>query len=268
MAERAYISEIFVYPVKSTAGIALGEARVEHRGLAGDRRWAVTDASGDCLTAREFPRLLRIRARAGLSGLEMSAPGMPAIEVAAPAAAAPRLLVTVWNDRCEGLRAGTEAEDWLSRFLGLPCRLVHMDAACVRPVAGAAGEGEVSFADNAPLLVVSSASLVDLNRRLDSPMDMRRFRPNLVAAGTGAYAEDDWNRIRIGEAEFRAVERCDRCAVTTIDPDSAEKHPRQEPLRTLSQYRRAADGGVYFGRNFKPERLGRIRIGDAVTIVD
>ncbi len=99
-------------------------------------------------------------------------------------------------------------------------------------------------------------------------MDMRRFRPNLVAAGMGAYAEDDWNRIRVGEAEFRGVERCDRCAVTTIDPDSAEKHPQQEPLLTLSRYRRAPDGGVYFGRNLKPERLGRIRIGDPVEVLD
>ena len=246
----------------------MSEASVEHRGLAGDRRWAVTDGSGDCLTAREFPKLLSIRARTRVKGLELTAPGMPAIEVSVPASAAPRFEVTVWNDRVEGLRSAVDADDWLSRFLGLPCRLVYMDAACVRPFAGAAGDGEVSFADNAPLLFVSNASLDDLNRRLASPMDMRRFRPNLVAAGTGAYAEDDWNRIRVGEVVFRGMERCDRCAVTTIDPDSAEKHPQQEPLRTLSRYRRAADGGVYFGRNLKPESLGRIRLGDPVEILD
>ena len=268
MAERAHVSGIFVYPVKSTAGIAVSEARVEHRGMAGDRRWAVTDAFGDCLTAREFPKLLRIRAQTRASGMELSAPGMPALEVSVPAADAGRLTVTVWNDRCAGLRAAVQADDWLSRFLGLPCRLVYMDAACVRPFAGAAGDGEVSFADNAPLLFISSASLDDLNRRLASPLDMRRFRPNLVAAGTGAYAEDDWNRIRVGDVVFRGIERCDRCAVTTIDPDSVEKHPQQEPLRTLSRYRRAADGGVYFGRNLKPERLGRIRLGDPVDVLD
>jgi uncharacterized protein YcbX len=125
----------------------------------------------------------------------------------------------------------------------------------------------VSFADNYPLLFISSASLDDLNRRLPAPMNMRRFRPNLIADGTIAYAEDAWQRLRVGEAVFRAAERCDRCDFTVIDPDSAGKHPRQEPLRTLSRYRRGADGGVYFGRHLLPEQLGRVRLGDPVEIL-
>ncbi len=267
MAEQARVSGIFLYPVKSTAGIAVSEASVEPRGLTGDRRWMVTDHCGDFLTAREFPKLVRVLAEPREDRLRLTAPGMRPVETKIPDPGSPRQPVTVWNDCCDVLMAGTEVNGWLSKYLGLPCRLVYMDAECVRSIGGARDEGEVSFADNHPLLIISSASLDDLNRRLSSPMDMRRFRPNLVADGAGAYAEDAWQRIRVGEAVFRAAERCDRCALTTIDPDSAEKHPQQEPLRTLSVYRRDADGGVYFGRNLIPERLGRVRVGDPLEIL-
>ncbi len=267
MTDLVKITEIFLYPVKSTAAIAVNEASVEPRGLAGDRRWVVTDDSGEFLTGREFPMLVKILAEPLADRLQMNAPGMPTIAAPIPYSGAPRQAVTVWNDRCKGLPAGDEVDDWLSEFLGLRCHLVYMDAKCIRTLDHALGLGEVSFADNSPLLLISGASLDDLNRRLPTPMDMRRFRPNLVVGGTGAYAEDAWQRIKVGEAVFQAVDRCDRCAFTTIDPDSAEKHPQQEPLRTLSHYRRDADGGVYFGRNLVAERLGRVRVGDLVTVL-
>lgn len=258
---------MFLYPVKSTAAIAVREALVEPRGFAADRRWVVTDESGEFVTAREFPKLVRIRAVPLGDRLEMSAPGMPTVAAPIPDSGAPRQMVTVWNDRGNGLSVASEVDDWLSQFLGFRCRLVYMDAECVRNAGDARNRGEVSFADNAPVLIISSASLDDLNRRLPSPMDMRRFRPNLVADGTGAFAEDTWQRIRVGEAVFNAAERCDRCAFTAIDPDDGTTHPRQEPLRTLSRYRRDVDGGVYFGRNLVIERRGRVRVGDRIKVL-
>ncbi len=267
MTDGAHVTGIFIYPVKSTAGIGVNETVVERRGLSRDRRWVVADVSGKFLTGRENPKLVKIRAVPQEDRLLLSAPGMSEIEVPIPNVKRPRRTVQVWNDRCEGLPAGTETDNWLSDFLGVQCQLIYMDAECVRPL-GSGGDGsEVSFADNSPMLLISSASLEDLNGRLPEPTDMRRFRPNLVAGGTQAYAEDRWQRIRIGEAVFEALDQCDRCAFTTIDPDSGEKHPRQEPLRSLSRYRRGVDGGVYFGRNLIPERLGRVRIGDKVEIL-
>ncbi len=265
MIDSARIAGIYCYPVKSASAIAVEQATVEPRGLAGDRRWVVCDVQGEFLSGREVPALVRICAEQQSDHLIMNAPGMSELAVPIPDSTRSRQTVTVWNDRCDALPAGPEADGWLSTFLGVPCRLLHMDGQCVRPI-GNSGK-EVSFADNFPLLLISSASLDDLNARLPEPMDMRRFRPNLVVAGVEAYAEDEWQRIRIGEAEFVAVDRCDRCAMTVIDPDSAEMHPDQEPLRTLSRYRRGDDGGVYFGRNLIPERLGRVRTGDVVEII-
>jgi MOSC domain-containing protein len=140
----------------------------------------------------------------------------------------------------------------------------------VRPVNRDYGEADdqVSFADGFPLLLISEASLADLNGRLPAPVEMRRFRPNLVVDGDLPYAEDNWRRIRVGDVEFAGVKNCSRCVFTTIDPDSGEVHPDKEPLRTLSTYRRRTQGGVYFGQNLIPRDAGVIRIGDPVTVID
>jgi uncharacterized protein YcbX len=97
---------------------------------------------------------------------------------------------------------------------------------------------------------------------------MRRFRPNLVVNGQLPYAEDGWRRLRVGEVEFEGVKNCSRCIFTTIDPDTGEKHPDREPLRTLSTYRRRPEGGVFFGQNLIPRSGGVIRVGDPVTVIE
>jgi hypothetical protein len=127
---------------------------------------------------------------------------------------------------------------------------------------------EVSFADGYPLLLISEASLADLNTRLPRAVEMRRFRPNLVVDGEMPYAEDGWRRLRVGKVEFEGVKNCSRCIFTTIDPDSGEKHPDREPLRTLSTYRRRPQGGVFFGQNLIPRSRGVIRVGDPVTVIE
>jgi uncharacterized protein YcbX len=137
----------------------------------------------------------------------------------------------------------------------------------VNPEYGQAGD-QVSFADGFPLLLISEASLADLNSRLDAPVEMRRFRPNLVVDGNRPYAEDNWQRIRVGDVEFAGVKNCSRCVFTTIDPDSGVVHPDKEPLRTLSTYRRRPQGGVYFGQNLIPRSGGVIRVGDPVTVLE
>jgi uncharacterized protein YcbX len=135
----------------------------------------------------------------------------------------------------------------------------------VDPVYGQPGDA-VSFADGFPLLLISEASLADLNSRLAEPVDMRRFRPNLVVDGAVPYAEDGWRRFRVGEVEFEGVKNCSRCVFTTVDPDLGVKHPALEPLKTLGSYRRRAGGGVFFGQNVIPRGTGVIRVGDAVTL--
>lgn len=263
------IAGITRYPVKSTAGVAVTAALVEPRGLQHDRRLMLVDADGRFLTARTYPRLLRVACREEGTSLLVSAPGMAAlrVEVAASGLTVP---VTVWKSAVDALAVADAADDWFSRYLGVACRLVVMGPGSHRAVDPDFGRADdvVSFADGYPILIISQASLDGLNERLEQPLNMRRFRPNLVVTGCAAHAEDAWKRIRIGdEVELELVKHCSRCVLTTIDPDTAERHPHTEPLKTLASYRRGEEGGVVFGMNAIPRRTGRVHVGDEVTVM-
>lgn len=262
------LSAIHIFPIKSCAAWVRDEAVVEARGLAGDRRWMVTDVNGKFLTARQHPRLTLVRARADGGALALSAPDMPPLRLTPPASAA-RVETTVWKSLVRAQVADAEADGWISAFLGLPARFVHMDADCVRTVDADYGRpgDEVSFADGYPLLLISQAALDALNAKLAQPVPMLRFRPSLVVAGTAPHAEDEWKRIRIGAIEFDLVKACTRCVFTTVDYERGEFDPAGEPLRTLTTYRRTPKG-VTFGQNLIPRGRGRLRVGDAVEVLE
>jgi len=264
----ARLSAIHVFPIKSCAPLLPGEARVEPRGLAGDRRWMIADASGRFLTARQHPRLTLVRPRPDGDGLRLDAPGMATLRLAPPAAGT-RVEATVWKSTVQALPASVEADAWISAWLGLPARFVYMDADCVcavDPDHGQPGD-EVSFADGYPLMLISQAALDALNTRLAQPVPMLRFRPSLVVAGTAPHAEDDWKRIRVGDVVFDVVKPCTRCVFTTVDFERGEFDPSGEPLRTLTTYRRTPKG-VTFGQNLIPRGRGTLRVGDAVEVLE
>lgn len=256
------LSSIHVYPIKSTAGLALQSAGIDARGLVHDRRWMVVDADNRFLTGRQLPRLVLVRAIPDGDGLLVDAPSMPRLKVLAPDGTGERLPVTVWDDAVDAACADAISDAWLSEFLGRPVRLVMMDAHSVRTVTSAHAHG-VSFADAYPFLGISQASLDGLNARLGAPIPMQRFRPNLVIAGCDPHAEDHWQRIRIGAIEFEAAKPCTRCVFTTVDPLLGERDPSDEPLRTLKSYRRT-DEGITFGMNWIARGRGEIRVGDRV----
>ncbi len=263
------LTRLSYYPLKSTAGIDVLQAKVEPRGLKDDRRWMLVGADGCFLTAREHPRLLQIQAGFKGQALTLSAPKMSVLELdEARPEAGPRLDITVWRDQLSAAAMPASADAWCSEYLGLTCRLVYMDEQCERatdPDYSVDGD-RVSFADGFPCLLISEASLIDLNTRTPLAISMRRFRPNLVISGCEAYAEDDWQRLRIGTVEFAAVKACTRCVLTTIDPDTSEKHPALEPLRTLGSYRRT-ERGIAFGKNLIPRGMGTLRVGDSAEIL-
>jgi hypothetical protein len=124
----------------------------------------------------------------------------------------------------------------------------------------------VSFADAFPLLLATRASLDDLNARLEAPLPMNRFRPNVVVDGCRAWEEDRWRRARLGEVAVRLPKLCDRCVVTTTDQLTGERGA--EPLRTMATFRRMEDGKVYFGANAIPDGRGHISVGDPFTVLD
>ena len=264
-----HVASLHLYPLKSCAPLDADVLEITPRGPACDRRWLAVDADGRFLTARQHPRLVGIRAYPDAHGIALSADGMAPLHVATPGDEAARRDVVIWDDRVQAIDAGDAAAAWLSRYLGLAARLVHMDATVHRPVDPDYAEAgdEVSFADGYPLLVISQSALDELNSRLASPVPMARFRPNVVVTGAAPHAEDTWRRIRVGDVEFDAVKACTRCVFTTIDPTTMTHDPAGEPLRTLLGYRRTPKG-VSFGMNLIPRGTGRIGRGDAVVVLD
>jgi uncharacterized protein YcbX len=176
------------------------------------------------------------------------------------------MAVVVWGDSVQAAAVGERADAWLSGFLGLACRLVYFPPDTVRAVDPdyARASDQIGFADGFPFLLISQASLDDLNGRLDEAVPMLRFRPNLVVAGCSAYAEDDWRRIRIGEIEFRFAKPCSRCIIPTIDPASGLRG--REPLRTLMGYRQR-DNKVYFGQNLIHDGVGQLALGMPIEVL-
>lgn len=263
------VSVIYLYPIKSCAPLAVDSARTEPRGLQFDRRWMVIDEAGRFLTGRQLPRLTLVCALPQTDGLSLQAPGMPTLQVGFPdVRAEATVAATVWDSDVAALPAGPAADAWLSDFLQRPARLVHMDAGTTRGMTDARCQpgDEVSFADAFPLLLISQAALDGLNARLATPVSMLQFRPNLVVAGVAAHAEDGWKRIRIGEVEFEVAKACTRCVFTTVDPARGVRDPHNEPLRTLTGYRRTPEG-VTFGQNLIPRSLGVVRVGDPLRVL-
>ncbi|GAB3743948.1 MOSC domain-containing protein [Lysobacter olei] len=258
------LSGLYIYPVKSTAPLAVEQAVVEPRGLQHDRRWMVVDEQGKFLTGRQLPQLTLVRATPDATGLVLEAPDMPSLRVAmAPIGGT--LPVTVWKSAVDAHLSGAAADAWLSTYLQRPVRLVYMDDDVHRPVQSTRARpgDEVSFADGHPLMLITQAALDALNERLAKPVSMLQFRPNLVVDGAPPHAEDDWTRVRIGNVVFDVAKACTRCVFITIDPARGERDPDGEPLRTLTRYRRTPDG-VTFGQHLIPRSAGVVRVGDTV----
>ncbi|KAF1054691.1 MAG: putative protein YcbX [Stenotrophomonas maltophilia] len=266
------LSQLYRYPVKSAAVEPLVEARLDALGLEGDRRWMVVEAAnGRFLTQRLLPQMGRIEARWVVPGqsLRLRAPGREDLLVAMPGADDNLRGVTIWRESLRVPDAGDAAAAWLSDVLERPCRLVAMPDTRARQVDTAyARPGEqVHFADGFPLLLINQASVDDLSSRVGRTLEVLRFRPNLLVSGADAYAEDGWNRLRIGEVLFRVVAPCSRCILTTLDPQSGARDPAREPLATLLKYRNV-DGEALFGQNLVAENRGEIHSGMPVELLD
>jgi MOSC domain-containing protein len=270
----ASVASIHIYPVKAGRAIDVAEAEVQPCGLAGDRRWLVTDPDGQFITQRAEPTLALVGACYDAAGnLHLSAPGQPPLPVAAPAEArgAEMLWVSVWRSKVRAAAAGDQADVWFSGYLGRPVRLVHLDDPTRRQVDPQFGapEDRVSFADGYPLLLTSMGSLDQLGRWLiedaQPAVPMTRFRPSVVVTGASPWAEDGWRRIQLGPVPFRVAKPCGRCVVTTIDQQTAERG--RQPLAMLGRRRRFGQQLV-FGQNLIPDAAGTIRIGDPVRVLD
>lgn len=259
------ISGLFIYPIKSCGGISLAEAEIVERGFRYDRRWMVTDAQGRFLTQREHPRLALARTAIADGVLEVRAEGMPVVRMPVEPSGGGDMAVEVWGQFVRARRGPAEAEQWFEQLLGIPCRIVHMPEQSERVMKpNDAPEGQrIAFPDAFPFLLLSEASLEDLNRRTDQPYPMNRFRPNMVVSGCGPYDEDRWAEITIGGVPFSVVRPCDRC--TTVTVDQATGIRGKEPLHTLTNYRREGTK-VFFGQNVLHRGRGVLHVGHEIAI--
>ncbi len=259
------VTEITIYPVKSLRGINLSSTLIERRGPRYDRHWMVIDAHHNFLTQRQIPRMSLIDVQLTESMLILSHADN-SVEISLQTPTLPAIEVNVWNDCVAATDMGDEAAEWLSQLLKQPCRLVAMQQGYERQVDlnyAAAGD-IVGFADGFASLLISEASLADFNTHLAKKITMRHFRPNIVVAGCEPYAEDKWKKIRIGSIEFDVVKPCSRCAIPTINPDTAQRSPAI--WQALTQ-QRERDGRVFFGQNLVHKQVGEIKLGDKIELL-
>lgn len=261
------VSELNIYPIKSCRGLSLPSAEVEERGFRFDRSWMLTDESGIFLSQRKVPAMALVEVALGSGQMTVAAPGMDRLVIPMDPEPAAPVQTTIWRDVVQAHPYDEQTDLWFSAFLGLPCHLVKFNTQVRRIVdTRYANRGEhTAFSDGYPFLAISEASLADLNSRLERPLPMNRFRPNIVLSGCEAFAEDTWRAFRIGPVTFRAAKPCARCRITTIDQLTGM--PAEEPLRTLSLYR-SRGSSVLFGQNLLHSGSGSIAVGDVVHLLD
>ncbi len=260
------ITELYTYPVKSFKANPVEQICMDSFGPAGDRRLMLVDACGKFVTQRTHPKMATLSARLEGRALEITLPETP-LPTLRLSDFIRTVNVTVWGEALSAKGLGENSVDhMLSEFLGTQVRLVYMPQDCFRQVDRAFfnHEQRVSFADGFPVLLTNQASLDELNSRLSVPVQMARFRPNIVVAGDMPYQEDQWQKVKIGDVVFDVVKPCSRCVMTTVN-EFAEK--TAEPLRTLSSYRRN-EYGVCFGQNLVHRGKGRIQLGDELVVIE
>ena len=248
---QAILSALNIYPIKSCRGISLEAARLASTGFADDRHWMLVRPGGRFVTQRELPRMALIAIELSERAVTLTAPGMAPLVVARRRSGAASA-VTVWGFTGRGFDCGEEAAHWSTSFLGTPLRLMRFDESFPRQCSAewtADVHAVTEFSDGFPILVISRASLRELNSRLPKALPMERFRPNLVIDGVEAYDEDRIHELRAGAVVLRLVKPCTRCVITTTEQTTGERDG-VEPLATLKNYRFDEQlRGVKFGQN-------------------
>lgn len=278
----ATLTELNFYPIKSCGAIALNQATLTPAGLMHDliydREWMVVDLQGNFMTQREHPAMARITPSIYADRLKLRAPGMLELEIPLDLPDpehAPTLTVRVWGDTLTAYDCDAVTAQWFSRALNIPCRLVrfHPHASRITNTRWTAHtDVPALFSDGYPFLLISQASLADLNLKLTAqgraPLPMNRFRPNIVIDGVGAFEEDYMESLYIGGATLKPVKPCVRCSIPAVDQVNGEVGP--DPLDILRSYRSnpKVDGGIAFGMNtmLLTGEAQVVRVGQEVAI--
>lgn len=262
------VSQLFIYPIKSLGGTNVTSAKVTDRGFEYDRRWMLVDVNNRFLSQREFAQMALLKVSIRYNGLLVThAISQKQITIPFTPQSIHIGEFTIWDDTCMGQYVGDEFNKWFSDILNTHCRLVYMpddSQRIVDPEAKYVLEHRItSFSDAYPFLMIGQSSLDDLNSKLEVPVPINRFRPNIVFTGAEAYAEDTMAEFTIADIRFSGSKLCARCNVPTIDQDTGIT--AKEPTRTLAKYRRK-NNKVYLGQNLVHSGEGIIQVGDVIEV--
>ncbi|PJE56950.1 MOSC domain-containing protein [Marinomonas sp. BSi20584] len=263
------LSELAIYPIKSIQGISLSSSQVESAGLYGDRRYMLVKPDGEFITGRKHPNLTLVTAKPSKNGAwQLSHPELiHGLSLDLSAFSSDYAEVTVWDNSVNAQLAQENANAWFSEIAGETVKLVYFGKKSER-FTKRRPEVPVGFADGYPFLLTTEASLAELNRTCPEDIQMAQFRPNLVIKGNKPFEEDSWKRIRIGEVEFENVKPCDRCIFTTLNPITAQRSKKGEPLKTLAKFRLLDKESITFGMNMIALNTGTVYVGDEVEVLE
>lgn len=264
------LTNISVFPIKSSKGFSLESSVIENMGIPYDRNFAIINGDNKIITARENPLLLSIQTKIANGFLELSSNENSSIQFLLNKSPKDQsITVGIFDHFTEAIPFNHPINDWISTTIKQPARLVKINSNSLRRMKekyAPSNQEIIRFADIAPLHLISKSSLVNLNSHLDQPVIAGRFRPNFLIEGSAPYIEDQWKLIQIGDCIFEVAMKTNRCSLITIHPETTERHQKQEPLRTLSKLRKV-DNEVSFGIYLIPRKLGVIRKGDVVQVL-
>lgn len=262
------VSELYIYPIKSLAGIAKETLEITNTGFKHDRRWMLVDEKNMFLSQRTHPQMALLQPTETEEDIVVTHKNNPLQTITIPFYNEGKgtIKVSVWDDVCEAIEVSKLCNNWFSDMLQINCKLVYMPDETKRLVDKryATNNEVTSFSDGYPILMIGQVSLDNLNTKLIDAIPMNRFRPNIVFTGGHAHIEDEMELFTINDIHFLGVKPCSRCVMTTINQQNIEKG--KEPLKTLATYR-TKNNKIYFGQNVLQQQNGFISLGNEIEII-
>ncbi len=257
------VKEIYIYPIKSLAGISCQQAFAEEMGFENDRRWMLIDTDNQLITQREYPVLSQFYPQISNGKITITFQDHEH-EFSMNEHLDDQLYTKVWEDKSFVFEVNKVTSKWFSEHLGFGCKLVKIIKTGDRKHESSRSKKtyNVSFADAYPYLLIGTRSLDFLNDKLEEKITIKRFRPNIVISTQNSHEEDDFEEFKIGKVQFKNVKPCGRCIMVNNDPQTGVV--KKEPLKTLSKYRNV-NNSVLFGINIVGLNPGIIQVGDAVV---
>ena len=257
------VKEIYIYPIKSLAGISCQNALAEEMGFENDRRWMLIDAENQMITQREHRIMSQFYPQISDGKISITFQDQKH-EFSIDEHLENSIAVNVWDDKSEVIEVNKSTSKWFSEHLGFECKLVKIMKNGDRKHESSKLKEtfNVSLADGYPYLMIGSQSLDFLNEKLADKITILRFRPNIVISSQNPHEEDDFTTFKIGEVQFKNVKPCGRCIIVNNDPDNGKL--KKEPLKTLSKYR-VVNNSVLFGTNIVSLNSGIINVGDEIV---